>query len=458
MGEPVKIGLEIHGYLNIPSQVKLFCNCSIAPAPPNTNICPVCTGQPGSKPMLPNREAIEAILKIALFLRCELNPELLWQRKHYSWPDLPNGYQKTMSGAYSKPVGLHGEFIGIGIEEIHLEEDPARWDPLTGGVDYNRSGFPLVEIVTKPDFTSAQQVREWIEHLMVALSYIKAVRSDLGVKCDVNVSIGPHFIRTEVKNVNSFSAIVDAINYEVDRQSREEAKLQTRAWDERTGTTIFMRNKESAMDYMFIPDPDLPVIHVDELLVAPLRESLPERPEEKQRKFEAQGVAKDVAAKLARNLYYANEASKDMERLKTIPAEFIANRYVNEIRGEAADRDPQSIELLDAAIRCSLIEAFYSRTITNIVFKELLSDLFHGDTQNISQTLARASISKIDENSLLPLIKEAILARPEAALDVRAGKEKALNSLVGYVLSALKKEGKSADPAEIGRMLVEHLK
>ena len=281
MGVTARIGLEIHGYLAVPSQVKLFCNCSLLPAEPNTNICPVCTGQPGSKPMLPNKDAINAILAIALFLDCKINPSLLWQRKHYNWPDLPNGYQKTMSGAYGQPVGLNGQFLGIGIEEIHLEEDPARWDPQSGGVDYNRSGYPLVEIVTKPEFTSAQQVRDWIENLMVALSYIKAVRKDLGVKCDVNVSIGPHFIRTEVKNVNSFTAISEAIEFEIKRQQTEEPRLQTRAWDEQSGTTRFMRSKESAQEYQFIPDPDLPVIQVTEALLQPIRDSLPERPEQK---------------------------------------------------------------------------------------------------------------------------------------------------------------------------------
>lgn len=118
----VMIGLEIHGYLDMQNKAKLFCNCSLEPAEPNTQICPVCTGQPGAKPMLPNKEAIDAIIRIALFLECKLNPELVWQRKHYSWPDLPNGFQKTMSGAYSQPVGLHGTFLGVGIEEIHLEE------------------------------------------------------------------------------------------------------------------------------------------------------------------------------------------------------------------------------------------------------------------------------------------------------------------------------------------------
>jgi aspartyl-tRNA(Asn)/glutamyl-tRNA(Gln) amidotransferase subunit B len=455
MGVQPKIGLEIHGYIDVPSQTKLFCNCSLQPAEPNTHICPICTGQPGSKPMPPNREAVEAILKIALFLNCELNSELLWQRKHYSWPDLPNGYQKTMSGAYSKPVGLNGEFLGIGIEEIHLEEDPARWDPVSGGVDYNRSGYPLVEIVTKPHFTSSAQVREWIENLMVALSYLKAVRKDLGVKCDVNVSIGPHFIRTEVKNVNSFTAIVESIEYEIKRQQEEEPKQQTRAWDERSGTTRFMRSKEQAQDYMFIPDPDLPVIIVTNEIVQPLRSALPERPDEKQRKFESKGVPKDVAEKLSANLFMANEAEKDMHAIK-VPAEFIANRYINEIKGglSADGKDAEHLLILDTATRQLLIEKFAQRELSNIKFKELLSDLIHGDLDTITQTLAANTANKLSDAQLIALVKEAILARPEAAVDARAGKEKAINSIVGYVMQQTKG---AVDPAVVQQIVREHL-
>jgi aspartyl-tRNA(Asn)/glutamyl-tRNA(Gln) amidotransferase subunit B len=455
MAIATKIGLEIHGYLDVPSQTKLFCNCLITPAEPNTNICPICTGQPGSKPMPANKEAVEAILKIALFLKCELNPSLLWQRKHYSWPDLPNGYQKTMSGAYSQPVGLNGEFLGVGIEEIHLEEDPARWDPVSGGVDYNRSGFPLVEIVTKPEFTSSAHVREWIENLMVALSYIKAVRKELGVKCDVNVSIGPKFIRTEVKNVNSFTAIVESIEYEIKRQQQEEVKQQTRAWDERSGTTLFMRSKETAQDYMFIPDPDLPVIQVTAEITKPLKEALPRRPDEMQALFEKKGVPSEVAQKLSANLYYANAAEHDMKELH-IPAEFIANRYVNEIKGlfVAVQKEPEFLETIHKQTLQKLLKLFHERSISNILFKELLSDLIGGEIESIEAELQKTLQDKPNDEQLIAYVKEAILARPEAAADVRAGKDKAINSIVGVVMGKTKG---SVDPAVIQKLVREYL-
>jgi len=188
----LKIGLEIHGYLL--TKEKLFCTCSTpykqkSTIEPNTNICPTCTGQPGAKPMLPNKEAIHDVIKIAAMLGCKINTEkLIWQRKHYSWPDLPKGYQNTMSGSYSIPIGEKGLFQKIGIRCIHLEEDPAAWNPETGEIDYNRSGLPLVEIVTEPDFTSSKQVIEWLKSLVLTLAYIKTLDKEAGIKADVNVS------------------------------------------------------------------------------------------------------------------------------------------------------------------------------------------------------------------------------------------------------------------------------
>ena len=166
-----KIGLEIHGYIN--TKEKLFCKCKCEHGmkffKPNTNICPVCTGQPGSKPMLPNSSAIEKAIQIALILNCKINEKLVWQRKHYSWPDLPKGYQNTISGPYATPIGISGNFEKIGITECHLEEDPAAWNPETGEIDYNRSGSPLIEIVTEPEFKSEEEVIEWLKQLIATL-------------------------------------------------------------------------------------------------------------------------------------------------------------------------------------------------------------------------------------------------------------------------------------------------
>ena len=199
---PIKIGLEIHGYLD--TTEKLFCMCKTNSSDediPNSRICPICTGQPGSKPMAPNGEAVKKAVQIALVLGSNINRELVWQRKHYNWADLPKGYQNTISGAHSKPNAVGGHFNGIDITELHLEEDPAQWNPETGKINYNRSGLPLIEIVTEPQFKNSEQVISWLKSLILSLSYIKAIRKNAGIKVDVNVST--YGERVEMKNLNS---------------------------------------------------------------------------------------------------------------------------------------------------------------------------------------------------------------------------------------------------------------
>ena len=291
---PVKIGLEIHGYLN--TEEKLFCKCSTSledleeQETPNSRICPICTGQPGSKPMLPNSEALKKVIQIGLLLDCKLNHDkkLVWQRKHYSWPDLPKGYQNTVSGAYSIPVAENGKFQGIRIREAHIEEDPAQWNPDTGKINYNRSGLPLIEIVTEPDFAFVEEVIDWLKNLVIALSYIKAIRKNAGIKVDVNIST--YGDRAEIKNLNSLVKIKSAIGYEIARQleNYEQGIIQKRetlAYDEKKGKTIKMRDKEGQADYRFVPDPDLPVLDIDIKMVDAVKKNLPESPQEKLEKL-----------------------------------------------------------------------------------------------------------------------------------------------------------------------------
>src|SRR3989338_7849954 len=226
------IGLEIHGYLS--THEKLFCKCKLDHKNqiPNTNICPICTAQPGCKPMTPNAGAIKKIIQIALMLNAKVNTienskKLIWQRKHYSWPDLPKGYQNTISGAYAIQNAQDGKFLGIKIRECHLEEDPAAWNPKTGQIDYNRSGSPLIEIVTEPEFNSSEQITDWLKQLKANLSYIKAIDKSAGLKADVNISLPEkNGVRIEIKNVNSIKNIQKAVEYEIQRQSRDVPKIQ----------------------------------------------------------------------------------------------------------------------------------------------------------------------------------------------------------------------------------------
>lgn len=284
-----KIGLEIHGYIN--TKEKLFCTCKAEHgakhAKSNTNICPICTGQPGAKPLLPNTEAVNKAIQIALILGCRINPKLVWQRKHYSWPDLPKGFQNTISGPHATPNGQRGKFLGIGITECHLEEDPAAWNPETGEIDYNRSGSPLIEIVTEPDFKTAKEVVGWLKQLLTTLSYIKVINKSAGIKADVNVSL-PELkgVRVEMKNINSLKNIQKAIEIEIQRQKTDTPKIQeTRMFDAIKNETKRMRTKEQAQDYRFISEPDLPITRIEKERIQKIKSQLPETPKEKLQKL-----------------------------------------------------------------------------------------------------------------------------------------------------------------------------
>lgn len=434
----VKVGLEIHGYINVEqTKKKLFCECSAVESDiPNTNICPICTGQPGSKPMLPNKEAIDKAVEIGLMLGCKISPKLMFQRKHYSYPDLPNGYQKTMSGSYSMPVGIKGKFLGIGIQQVHLEEDPARYEPSTGKVDYNRCGMPLIEIVTDPDFTSEKQVEDWLKKLMTLLAYIKAINKESGVKADVNVNIEGH-PRVEIKNVNSFSSIVRAIQAEEKRQkkvleSKEKTEQHTRAWDDANGVTHFMRSKEHAEDYMFIPEPDLPVIEIKEDYLKQLKSKLPERPDEKIAKYEKIGIEKLDAEVLASEIILAElfeKISKHVDPVLT--ARWLRREFVRIANYNKKELDEMKItekELIP------LLKLIHSNEITEQVGHKIMNELGTKlfDVEKYVKDNKLEAVS--DKGDLEKFCKEAIKENPKVVEDVKSGNDKAINFLVGQVM------------------------
>ncbi len=450
----VKIGLEVHGYLHMDSKAKLFCDCRIGEALPNSNICPICTGMPGSKPMLPNKEAIDRIIAIAGMLDCKINSRLLFQRKHYDWPDMPTGYQRTMSGSYSVPVGENGQFLGIGIADVHLEEDPARWEPETGNVDYNRSGFPLVEIVTKPDFTSPQQVRDWLKRLVTTLSYIKAIDHDAGIKSDVNVSVSPGFSRVEVKNVNSFRSIIQAIEYEAKRQEREisEGKriaMETRAWNDAAGVTVFMRKKEQAMDYMFIPEPDLPVINVSKEWVKQITEKLPEKPAEKvERYVKRMKIDRTDAEVLSSEILLAELFEKVAKEVDAVLAARWLRRELLRVLNYGK-KELHELEM-DEKHMIQLLKLVESGKITDEVAKKILEKLVEKpfDVEKHVEKEKLAAVS--DTATLEKYCKEAIEENKKASEDYKSGNERALNFIVGAVMR--KSRGK-ATPQQVSEIL-----
>lgn len=407
--------------------------------------------------MLPNREALRSIVAVAAMLGCSINSRLVFQRKHYSWPDLPSGYQRTISGSYSFPVGVDGSFLGIGIEDVHLEEDPARWDPETGFVDYNRSGYPLAEIVTKPGFSSAEEVRIWVKRLLTTLSYIRAINAEAGIKCDVNVSVEPDFRRVEVKNVNSISGIVAAINHEAWRQgqmvsSGSVVAQETRAWNDALQETVFMRKKEQAVDYMFIPEPDLPVIHLDEAFIKSVSGSLPEKPHEKLEKYISKlklerGDAEVISSEILLAELFEKVA---VEVSPVLAARWMRRELLRVLNYNR--KELHELELKEKHI-VQLLRLIESKKISDEVARRMIEKLAVKPF-DVDEYIRKEGLSVVSEEEIGKACDDVISANGKAVADFAAGEEKALNFLVGQVVARTKGR---ADARVVREMMLKKL-
>ena len=450
------IGLEVHGYLE--TNEKLFCKCKnfhdMKQIKPNTNICPICTGQPGSKPMLPNKSAIDKLIQIGLMLNCQPNilpKKLLFQRKHYNWPDMPTGYQKTISGAHSVPVAENGKFLGIRITEVHLEEDPAAWNPEKGTLDYNRAGAPLVEIVTEPDFKSSEEVERWLRQLVLSLSYIKALNKDAGIKADVNVNINGKTKRTEIKNVNSITEIVKAIDSELKRHEKEKPKQQeTRRWDSKKDKSELMRLKEQAEDYRFIPDPDLPGIKITKKRVQEINKALPETPQEKLDKIiKKHKIDRKDAEILTQNLEIVEFFEKVIEKINpnfalpwiTVELLGVLN-YHKKTLDEVDIKYEHTVELLQ------LLE---QNKITPLKAKEIMRKFIPKSYSPKKEKIQVLS----NKSQLEKIIQKIIKQNKKTVEDYKSGNKKAINFLIGKVMQ---ETDKSADYKTVLEILEKKLK
>ncbi len=433
---PLKIGLEIHGYLD--TKEKLFCMCkSSGDGVPNSRICPICTGTPGSKPMAPNMSAVEKMIQIALIFGSKINyNNIVWQRKHYNWADLPKGYQTTISGAHATTNAIGGKFKGINLTELHLEEDPAQWNPDSGKINYDRSGLPLIEIVTEPEFSDSEQVVEWLKSLLISLSYIKAVRKNAGIKVDVNVST--YGERVEMKNLNSIEKIRKAINYEIARQVENykngiEQKRDTLAFDEKLGKTIKMRSKEGAADYRFISDPDLPVIKIDKKMVSKIKSEMPEMPEVKlNRLLSEYNVDKNDAKILTKNLELVEffeglvhsgvDVNKNMSWV-TIELLRVLNYNKKTLDDSDIDIEPEHL--------AELINAVHDKKITVLKGKQIMNDFV---PRSFSLKEHKKEIGNIDNVAVENLCRQVIDENPHVVDEYCAGKNASLNFLIGQVM------------------------
>ncbi|OWT32451.1 glutaminyl-tRNA synthase (glutamine-hydrolyzing) subunit B [Methanobrevibacter sp. 87.7] len=445
----MKCGLEIHVQLETKS--KLFCNCptNYKEAPANTNICPVCLNQPGAKPLPTNEKAIENALMISLMLNCKITRDTAYfMRKHYDYPDLPSGYQRT-----SVPIGYEGELNGVRIREIHMEEDPGQYKPDKGTVDFNRSGIPLIEIVTEPDMHSPEEARNFLKQLIRILDYSGGARGEGTMRADVNVSIeGGN--RVEMKNINSIKGAYRALKYEVVRQKNNmkrgiEIKQETRAYLESQMITVSMRSKENADDYRFIPDPDLPPMEIKDEQIEEISETMPEAPYNKAKRFVSEyGIDQETATVLTSELDLADIYE---EVAKEVDPKYSANWMRDELKRVLTYN---KITFADSEITAKdiieLINLLLNKEITVKAGQRIVEKMPNNEKspKEIGEELGLMGV--VEEDAILNAAKKAIEENPKAVNDYKEGQKASINFLVGQVMRFTK--GK-ADPGETVKIL-----
>ena len=468
------IGLEVH--VELATKTKIFCGCSTAfGGAPNTHTCPVCTGMPGSLPVL-NKQVVEYAMAVGLATNCQIHQYCKFDRKNYFYPDNPQNYQ--ISQLYL-PIchdgGIEIETAAgkkvIGIHEIHMEEDAGKlihdeWEDCTL-VDYNRSGVPLIEIVSEPDMRSAEEVIAYLDKLRLIVQYLGASDCKLqegSMRADVNLSVrevgAEQFgTRTEMKNLNSFKAIARAIEGERARQIEliEEGRQviqETRRWDDNKEYSYSMRSKEDAHDYRYFPDPDLvPVIISDEWLQA-VKDRQPELRTEKLARYKKEFDIPDYDAEILTGSKHLADLFEETTELCGKP-----KKVSNWLMGETlrllkeAGQEPEEITF-SAAHLAKLIELLDAGTINQTVAKEVFEQIFLEDIDPEQYVEAHGLKMVNDDNLLRTVVEQVIAANPQSVADYRGGKEKALGFLVGQTMKQMK--GK-ANPGAVNKMLKELL-
>jgi len=449
----IKVGLEIH--VPLKTQQKLFCSCPTnyyEVETPNTNTCPVCTGMPGSKPYPLNNYALESAIIISKLLGCEvITQNIFVKRKHYDYPDLPSGYQRT-----SEPVGTNGKLGNVGIWEVHLEEDPGRYDLPTGRVDYNRSGVPLIEIVTAPDMHSPEDVRNFMQELVNLLKYTERIVDIGGVmRADVNISMAGG-ARVEIKNINSVKGAFKAIQFELMRQKNlmqrgGTVKQETRGFNEKQLITIALRVKETAADYRYIPDPDIPPLHFEKSAVDAVK--LPETPQDRRNRIvEKFGIPESYARVLVADKDIADLFEQVASKVDgTTAAKWICREVLRQLNYRGIELRESK---LNAKIIVELLQLFIKKEITENVGKKLLERIIDtGESpREIIQKEKLGRISGEDELSQVATVVISENAQPVA--DYKSGKPEALNFLMGQVMKKMKGR---ADAGVVIKLLKEKL-
>lgn len=468
------IGLEVH--VELATQTKIFCGCSTEfGKAPNTHTCPVCTGMPGSLPVL-NKQVVEYAMAVGLATNCTITRYCKFDRKNYFYPDNPQNYQ--ISQLYL-PICRNG-FVeieteagskNIGIHEIHMEEDAGKlihdeWEDCSL-VDYNRSGVPLIEIVSEPDMRSEQEVIAYLEKLRLIIQYLGASDCKLqegSMRADVNLSVreaGSDRLgtRTEMKNLNSFKAIARAIEGERARQIEllEEGKTvtqETRRWDDNKEYSYAMRSKEDAQDYRYFPDPDLVPVCISEEWIKRVKESLPEFRTQKQARYKQEYDIPDYDIDIitgSKRLADLFEAATAICKQPKKVSNWLMVETMRLLKEQ--DMEPEDIRFSPANL-ARLITLTDARAINSSVAKEVFEKMFESDIDPEEYVEKNGLKTVRDEGALRTVVEQILAENPQSVEDYRGGKTKAIGFLVGQTMKAMK--GK-ADPAEVNEMLVSYL-
>lgn len=474
MDYEIVIGLEVHAELATKS--KIYCNCSTEfGGEPNTHCCPICTGMPGVLPVL-NEKVVEYAVKAGLATNCEIAEFSKQDRKNYFYPDLPKAFQTSQ---YDLPlckngyidIEIDGKAKRIGITRIHIEEDAGKLihDEYGGDtmVDYNRCGVPLVEIVSEPDMRSAEEVRQYVEKLKAILEYTEVSDCKMqegSLRADVNLSVRPvgqkeFGTRTEMKNINSFRAIVRAVEAEAKRQIEEiedggVIMQETRRWDDNKGYSYAMRSKEEAHDYRYFPEPDIPPIILSKEYIESLKNSLPELPDIRQKRYvESFGLPEYDAGILTNSKHYADFFEKCVA-IGTA-SKLVSNWMMGDMSRLMKDKNLEPDQIPFEAEKLSKLIALIEKgTISGSIAKKVFEKMF--DTNEDPEVIVKKEGLEVvsDEGALMETVKKIVDANPQSVADYRAGKEKAVGFLVGQAMKETRGKG---NPQLLNKLIVEYL-
>ena len=467
------IGLEIHAELK--TKTKMFCGCKNDPDEniPNTNVCPICLGHPGVLPTI-NQEALKLMVKIGLALQGKIANYSQFDRKSYFYPDLPKGYQISQ---YDYPIVENAILNNIRIKRIHLEEDAGKLihEANQSLVDFNRAGVPLMELVTFPDIKTAEEAVAFAKNLQQILRYLNASDADMEkgqMRIEVNISLAKDTdkelgTKVEVKNINSFKAVYDAIQYEIERQTKvlKEGKKviqETRGWDDIKAITVSQRKKEEANDYRYFPEPDLPPLQIHQIFnLEEIKKEIPELPEEKRKRFKNEyQISNETIEILVQDKslaeYFENAVSELYAKIKNANPQLLANYLTSDILGLLKS---QSQKFQDLKIKpehlAHLIFLLQEQKLNSRLAKDVLIQIFETgeDPENIINKNNLEILS--DEKALEEIANEIIKTNPKSVSDYKNGKQNAIQFLVGQIMA--KTKGK-ANPNVVRTILEKKLK